>query len=188
MAADGSSLTMLDWAAQVHDPSCAGFGPSGAVETFCLPDAVRDEVAAYGLEVRQVYNALKRVIGQAAGLMILLEASNRREALDLSSLAAAEETFQEARQRLGRLDAPSRLERHFTHLAAAGRLVGESLAALRAQRDAVARPDMTAAMQSLSAAYRHLQTASEDRFGMTMVDFRHSCCNCGADDRRKQAL
>jgi hypothetical protein len=188
MAADGSSLTMLDWAAQVHDPSCAGFGPPSAVETFTMLDAIEDEVAAYGLEARLVYSALKRLIGQAAGLMILLEASNRREALDLVSLVNAEELFQEARQRLGRLHAPSRLEQHFTHLAAAGRLVGASLMALRQQRDAVARPDMTAAIENLSAAYRHLQTASEDRFGMTMVDFRHSCCNCGAEYRQKQAL
>jgi len=188
MAADGYSLTMLDWAAQVHDSSCAGFGPSSAVETFVMPEMIEDEVAAYGLEARQVYSALKRLIGQAAGLMILMEASNRREVLDLASLTSAEELFQEARQRLGRLHTPSRLERHFNHLSAAGRLVGASLAALRQQRDAIARPDMTAAIDNLSAAYRHLQTASEDRFGMTMVDFRHSCCNCGAEYRQKQAL
>lgn len=183
MAGNKSSLSMLDWAAQIHGPDCAGFGPAREVAALSLPEGVADEVVAYGLEARQVYNCLKRLIGQVAGLMILLQASGRREVLDLPSIASAAELFDELRERLSKLRTTSRLDVHLQQLISAHRLVGTCLAVLREQQAAKSTPDLAEPLGNLSAAYRHLQSASEDRFGMTMVDFRHSCCNCGAEGR-----
>jgi len=179
--ANMSSLSMVDQAAQIHRPDCASFGPTPAIPIAPLPEGVDDGVIAYGLQARPIYSALKRVIGQVAGLLILLEASGRREALDLPSLASVEETWNDLSDSLAALRSPARLDRHQQQLMSARRLLGTCLAALRQQQDAVGRPDMTIALGNLAAAYRHLQSASEDRFGMTMVDFRHSCCNCGSD-------
>lgn len=112
------------------------------------------------------------------------QASGRREAFDLPSLAGARETWLECRERLGALSAPSRLDANRRRLMAAHRLVGTCLEVLRSPRMAENEPALDGALDNLSAAYRHLQAASEDRFGMTMVDFRHSCCNCGIELQR----
>ncbi|MDQ0393272.1 hypothetical protein [Labrys monachus] len=180
MANRSGSLSLLDAAAPVHRPDCASLAAEPPMADG-LPEKVSDEVIAYGLEARRIYADLKRVIGQTAGLLILAQASGRREAFDLPSLAGARETWLECRDRLGSLSAPSRLDANLRRMAAAHRLVGACLAALQSPRMAEGDPDLTVSLDNLSAAYRQLQAASEHRFGMTMVDFRYSCCNCGIE-------
>jgi hypothetical protein len=142
-----------------------------------MPD---DRSVRYGLAARSSYDGLRRLIGQLAGLAILLTASRRRDILDLPDLPLARERWQDIGTGIAALDAPPALARHFGSLTAAYRLVGDiitGLASLSTTADAERVLDI--ANDSLKRAYRVLQDASEPRLGMTMVDFNHACCNCG---------
>jgi hypothetical protein len=186
MAGRFGTSSLLDAASHVHRPECASLAanPPAIPDVDRVPEDASDEVIAYGLQARRIYADLKRVIGQTAGLLILAQASGRREAFDLPSLANAQDLWLETRDRLGSLSAPTRLDPNLRRMVAAHRLVGACLTSLHAPRLADGAPDLTVALDNLSAAYKHLQAASEDRFGMTMVDFRHSCCNCGLETQR----
>lgn len=172
--------SLLDAAAGPHHPDCSRLAaiPLASEPIVSLPEGVADEVIAYGIQARPIYSDLRRLIGQTAGLLILAQASNKWEALDLPALPGALELWNEISEPLGRLPAPRRVQAHLQNLQASYRLTGSCLSSLRFRRSIEGRVDLTEALGSLSAAYKHLQASSEDRFGMTMVDFRHSCCNC----------
>jgi hypothetical protein len=172
--------SLLDAAVQPHHPDCTSLAaiPLVSEPTASLPEGVADEVIAYGIQARTIYSDLRRLIGQTAGLLILAQASNKWEALDLAALPGALELWNEISERLGRLSAPRRVEAHLHNLQASYRLTGSCLSSLRVRRSVEGQVDLTEALGNLSAAYKNLQACSDDRFGMTMVDFRQSCCNC----------
>jgi hypothetical protein len=174
--------SFFDHAAAIHRPSCESVRPGGADVPISEvdPAQVSESVIAYGMAARRVYDSLKRVIGQTGGLLILAETTGRRDVIDLPSLVSAEEALAEAQERLASLEAPLRLEAHRSQLQEAARLTAAGLAALRATRLAETAPDLGPALAALSRAYKILQRASESRLGLTMVDFRHACCTCGA--------
>ena len=167
-----SGRDMLDRAALVHRWDCP------AVAEPSLPGADVAEVDAVAAAVlRRPYDALRRLIGQAAGLLVLAQASQRREIVDLPAVAVAREQWREVTATLADLNAPRGCERQMENLIRAARLVGACLDALEASasRQTV---DASLALDRIAAAYRLLQNASSDKLGMTMVDFRQSCCTC----------
>jgi hypothetical protein len=167
-----SGRGMLDRAALVHRWDCP------AVAESALPEQEVAEVeTAAAAALRRPYDALRRLIGQAAGLLVLAQASQRREIVDLPAVAVAREQWREVSATLADLSAPRGCERHVQNLIRAARLVGECLDALEASanREAV---DISLALDRVGAAYRFVQLCSIDKLGMTMVDFRQSCCNC----------
>jgi hypothetical protein len=172
--------SLLDAAAQSQHPDGSNLAaiPVVSEPIVSLPEGVADEVIAYAIQARTIYSDLRRLIGQTAGLLILAQASNKREALDLAALPGALELWNEISERLGRLSAPRRVEAHLQNLQASFRLTGSCLSSLRVRRSVEGRVDLTEPLGNLSVAYKHLQACSDDRFGMTMVDFRQSCCNC----------
>jgi hypothetical protein len=167
-----SGRDMLDRAALVHRWDCP------AVAEPALPEPGVAEVdAAAAAALRRPYDALRRLIGQAAGLLVLAQTSQRREILDLPAVAVAREQWREVTAALGDLSAPRSCERQVENLIRAARLVGACLDALEASatREKV---DASLALDRVAAAYRLVQNSSSDKLGMTMVDFRQSCCNC----------
>ena len=163
---------MLDRAALVHRWDCP------AIAEPALPDPEIAEVdAAAAAALRRPYDALRRLIGQAAGLLVLAQASRRREILDLPAVAVAREQWREVTETLTDLSAPRGCERQVEHLIRASRLVGACLDALEASA-AQKTVDASLALDRIAAAYRLVQDSSSDKLGMTMVDFRLSCCNC----------
>jgi hypothetical protein len=170
MASSGRDL--LDRAALVHRWDCP------AVAAPALPETDIAEVdAAAAATLRRPYDALRRLIGQAAGLLVLAEASQRREIVDLPAVAVAREQWREASATLADLTAPRGCERQVENLVRAARLVGACLDALEASA-AQKTVDASLALERIAAAYRLVQNSSSDKLGMTMVDFRQSCCNC----------
>jgi hypothetical protein len=167
-----SGRGMLDRAALVHRWDCP------AVAEPEIPEPVIAEVdAAAAATLRRPYDALRRLIGQAAGLLVLAQASQRREIVDLPAVAVAREQWREVSTTLGELSAPRGCERQVENLTRAARLVGACLDAL----DATAteeKVDTSLALDRIATAYRLVQLCSIDKLGMTMVDFRQSCCNC----------
>jgi hypothetical protein len=167
-----SGRDMLDRAALVHRWDC----PAVAEPALPEPDLAEvDAVAAAAL--RRPYDALRRLIGQAAGLLVLAQASQRREIVDLPAVAVAREQWRAATATLGELSAPRGCERQVENLTRAARLVGACLDALEASATKE-KVDISLALERIAAAHRLVQLCSIDKLGMTMVDFRQSCCNC----------
>ena len=171
----------LDRVAAVHDIRCESLAfPDEEIVPEDGPERTDDALTLYGGEARRIYDDLKRVIGHVGGLLILVQASTRREALDLVSLAHAEGACAQALDRIARLKTPGRSAVHRERLLKAGRLVEATLVALRDVPRVAGEIDLAPASNALKRAYALLQSTSESRFGMTMVDFRHACCTCGA--------
>jgi len=167
-----SGRDMLDRAALVHRWDCP------AVAEPALPEPDVSEVdAAAAAAVRRPYDALRRLIGQAAGLLVLAQTSQRREILDLPAVAVAREQWREVTATLGDLSAPRSCEGQVENLIRAARLVGACLDALEASVNQQT-VDVSLALDRVAAAYRLVQLGSIDKLGLTMVDFRQSCCNC----------
>ena len=172
-----SARDMLDRAALVHRWDCP------AVAEPALPESQIGEVnvaeidAAAAAVLRRPYDALRRLIGQAAGLLVLAQASQRREIVDLPAVAVAREQWREVTSTLADLSAPRGCERQVENLIRAARLVGTCLDALEASANHET-VDTSLSLDRVSAAYRLVQNSSSDKLGMTMVDFRQSCCNC----------
>src|SRR6202522_2458689 len=168
-----SGRDMLDRAALVHRWDC----PAIAAEPALPEPDVAEVYAAAAAALRRPYDALRRLIGQAAGLLVLAQASQRREIVDLPAVAVAREQWREVSATLGDLSVPRGCDAQAENLIRAARLIGACLDALEASanRETV---DVSLALDRIAAAYRLVQNSSSEKLGMTMVDFRQSCCNC----------
>ena len=182
MIAKSRALSLLDQAATVHRWHCTSLAAPVEDQPIDVDPSETDEaVMRYGLGARAIYGDIKRVVAQAGGLLILAQASARRDAFDMPSLSHAEDLCREACERLASLSAPGRLAAHHDRLTEAARLATACLGQIRSVRlDADHDPDLGDASSLLSRAYAILQSTSDSRFGMMMVDFRHACCSCGA--------
>ena len=171
MASRGRDV--LDRTTMVHRWDC----PAVASEPT-LPSAdVADVDMAAATALRRPYDGLRRLIGQAAGLLLLAQASHRREIVDLPAVAAARVQWEDVTTQLASLNAPRGCERHVEHLVQAARLIGACLDALEAAA-AQEVMDVSLALDRVAAAYRLVQRRSVEKLGLRMVDFRQSCCNC----------
>ncbi len=167
-----SGRDMLDRAALVHRWDC----PAVAEPALPEPDVAEIDADA-AAALRRPYDALRRLIGQAAGLLVLAQASSRREIIDLPAVAVAREQWRDVSGTLADLSAPRGCERQVEHLIRAARLIGACLDALEASAR-YETVDVSLALERIAAAYRLVQNSSSEKLGMTMVDFRQSCCNC----------
>ncbi len=184
MTATSRPWSLLDQAATVHQWHCESLAtPVEDQPTEVDPSRTDETVMRYGLGARTIYGDLKRVVAQAGGLLILAQASARREAFDMPSLSHAEDLCKGACDRLASLSAPGRLAAHHGRLAEAAGLATTCLEQIRSVRLSDGEPDLGAASSLLSRAYAILQSTSDSRFGMMMVDFRHACCSCGANNQ-----
>lgn len=184
--ADMSAKRFFERAVTIHRYDCElvtappSDAEGGETRQAIENDPAADEaVVRYVVAARPVYDGLRRLIGQVAGLLVLAEAGGRRDVLDLPDIPAARERWAEVEQRLGALQAPSGLEGHLDRLATAHATLGEVLddfGLARLQRDW--RQHLDRAGDRIKHAYAWLQAASEPRAGMTPVDFNHACCSC----------
>ena len=162
--------------------SSAAGAPTGEEEPpeISLGRATQDEaVAGYAVAVRPLYDGMRRLIGHAAGLLLLAQAGGRRDILDLPEMVVARERWHELSERLRTLQVPRGLERHFGQLEKAHAMIGEALDAFDAARAARGwQRRLDQAGEKIKGAHARLKTASEPRAGMTMVDFNHACCSC----------
>ena len=182
MIAKSRAFSLLDQAAAVHQWHCASLAaPVEDQPAEVNPCETDEAVMRYGLGARAIYGDIKRVVAQAGGLLILAQASARRDAFDMPSLSHAEDLCRDASDRLAGLSAPGRLAAHHDRLTEAASIAMACLRQIRSVRlDADRDPALGAASSLLSRAYAVLQSTSDSRFGMMMVDFRHACCSCGA--------
>jgi len=141
-----------------------------------------EEVATYALAVRPVYGRLKRVLGQVGGLLILAQTAPHQADRDRPMIETAREQVEEARDGLGLVRPPRQSSRHYAALCEILDHLDGLLNTLRRRVDLVSpsSSDLDAALRQLFAAHDLLLAVSDDRAGMTPVDFSHACCSCGA--------
>ncbi len=170
--------------AAIHRADCDIWETPPDAAPAALIDAGIDDDALirYCGAVRPVYDALKRVLGQLSGVLLLMQTEADDPDWREPMLRSAMEQLQEARERLATVRPPRSAEPHCEKLgaiaAALARLLGEvGENALRLGRS---KGEVDALVGKVFQVHRLLLAASEPRAGMTPVDFRHACCSCGA--------
>ena len=137
-----------------------------------------DAAVAYVIEAETVFNALRRLIGQLSGLLILAETKTLRNAPGLADLAAARSQWAETEETAARLEGPGNLAGHADRLRHAARHVGQALEAMSGRGlDAGEAGDVAA--RHLRHGYRLLQSAADPRAGLVMIDMSEACCRGG---------
>ncbi len=169
---------------QTHKPDCIlsldGPAPAAVPAPQELAATLGSEqVAAYAAQCRPIYEDLRRVIGQIAGLSILARLTTQSAIRDLPELAACEARLKDASERLAALASPQATRAHRAQLEAA---LGFSRAALKTFSGIRDRTSLEDALDSvglrIKRAYAHLQAASSEKAGLEMVDFSNACCCC----------
>ena len=167
----------------LHRPDCSLLqgGATAPVDPQAdLAGLASDRLVDYALEVRPIYEALRRVVGQIAGLLILAQLTRRAEVLELPELAACQSRCKEAEERLRALTEKRGVPAiHIRALDTSHRLC-RAILDLFPQWRRSTDPDAEFALmeERLRGAYQHLSAGSWDKGGLTMVDFRNACCSC----------
>ncbi|MFC5386666.1 hypothetical protein ACFPLB_11910 [Aquamicrobium segne] len=169
----------------VHRPDCSLFADGPLPQPAPDPDVLAqvlgtEEAALYAKACHPVFEDLRRIVGQIAGLMILAQLTQSSEVADLEELSSCQRRWKDCADRLRALRAPSALAGHFEQLSATHAGCGRALSEfqlLRASGDNEAIFDRIAAQ--VSRAYAHLSAATSQKAGLEMVDLTHACCSCG---------
>lgn len=176
---------LFDRLANVHRQDCALFADGPLPVPVAGPDDLApllgsEAAARYAAECRPVFEDLRRVVGQLAGLMILAQLTQSSEVAGLSELASCRRRWSEAEERIKALTAPDALQPHRAQIAAAHAFSGLALETFSVLRP---RGDNEAAFDTISRhvrrAYAHLSAATAEKAGLAMVDLSHACCSCG---------
>ncbi len=179
-----TDLDLFTRLAATHKPDCMLSLEGPLPEPVPDPESMArtlgsDAVALYAQACKPIYEDLRRVIGQLAGLLILARLTARTEMADLPELQQCRARWDDATQRLAALQAPTGLQAHKVQLGNAhsfSGLVLNGIGALRPSGDKVPQLDLMSVQ--IKRAYAHLDVASSTKAGLQMVDFTHACCAC----------
>lgn len=168
--------------AHIHASDCVTWSAQGIDPEICL-NAFDDEALAHYLsEVRPIYEQFKCVLGQISGLLILAQTKPARADRDQPMVTTAREQLTEARELWRTVRPPATARRHHAAFGGIAERLSAVLAAVDWCRFDLATPDsydLDTAMRHLFSAHGLLLAVSNDRVGMTPVNFSHACC-CGA--------
>jgi hypothetical protein len=133
-------------------------------------DAVDDVTTAYILETRKLFEDLRQVAAQLAGLLVLNAAGSQNAGPHHPMLDAADQLYQETVENIHHARVTPHARQHHRYLlqAAASLRIALSVAHTTLEIDPVLTP--------LRAAYAHLQRASNELPGFEMVAFDQGCC------------
>lgn len=177
--------SLFDRLTSVHRPDCTLFADGPLPAPVAGPqDLARllgsEAVAGYAAGCRPVFEDLRRVIGQLAGLMILAQLTCSADVASLDELDSCRRRWIEAGERMAALAAPAALAPHREQLAAAHDFSGRALGTFSDLRPS---GDNEATFEAISRhvrrAYAHLSAATAVKAGLSMVDLSHACCSCG---------
>lgn len=166
----------------LHRPDCSALEISnvGTLEDSGSLQLTQDDAIKYATQARPIYEALRRVVGQIAGLLILAQLTRTHEVLDLPELVACEDRCKEASERIKALSGSAgKAGGHFGMLEASHRLCRSILDTFPQWRTSP-DPDVEFSLmeERLRAAYQYLTAGSWEKGGLSMVDFRNACCSC----------
>ncbi|MGV0819424.1 hypothetical protein [Martelella sp. AMO21009] len=169
----------------VHRPDCALFEDGPVPKPAPDPEEVArmlgsSEAAAYADACRPVFEDLRRVIGQLAGLMILAQLTRSTEVADLSELSSCRARWESSGERLAALSAPAALTAHLEQISAAHVFCGRALGTFSLIRPSRDNDDLFDDIaRHVRRAYVHLRAVTSEKAGLEMVDLTHACCSCG---------
>jgi hypothetical protein len=166
----------------IHRADCSIWDtPTDSQPDKLLRAGVKDEVVAVYLgEVRPLYDAAKRCIGQLSGILLLQQINGLERGRDQLILASAAQQLRESAERLEAVKPPSAALQHHQTLSNLLALLGRVLIRLEESRFLVdpQSPNVDAVLDALHAAQAALMQASKPAAGLAPVDFKAACCNC----------
>lgn len=178
------SLRLFTRLAQTHKPECILALDGPMPKTVPAPEELArtlgsEALAKYAADCRPIYDDLRRIVGQLAGLTILARLTNRQEMRDLPELQKCEIRWKEAFERLSTLEAPPGAGSHKTQLEAALIFCRAAMGTFSEfYGEGAFEKALDQAGVQIKRAYAHLHAASSQKAGLDMVDFSHSCCCC----------
>jgi hypothetical protein len=136
--------------------------------------AIDDRTAAYIIESQPIFEDLRQVAGQVAGLLILAASGSKEWVPDHPMLVTAAQVFAHSADALARSRAPAGEDARAHHrcLVDARTALGHALSFARAWPI-----DIDAVMMPLRDAYSALQRASRLLPGFQIVSFERACCS-----------
>jgi len=144
--------------------------------------ALAEDLARYRVEMAPIYQCLRRLLVQLAGLAILVETAHQPGWPDHPTLGAAKSMLDEAFNGSATVTVPSQLSnchRNLRQCATDLQWVVERL--LNGGEKALRDTHGSDVASRLERAYRALRGAANERLGFAMVDVRQSCCCAGSD-------
>jgi len=129
-----------------------------------------DATVAYVMTARRVFEDLRQVAAQLAGLLVLEAAGAKSGGPEHPMVAAAGQRHAEAVAGIYGTRVTTRARRHHEFLVAAADAIGRAIEA--ANRGIEIDPVLI----PLRNAYAHLQGASRELPGFEMVSFEQGCC------------
>ena len=138
-----------------------------------MRSALDDRTVAYVIAARPVFDDLRQVAAQLAGLLVFAATGSKEATPDHPMLDASKRVFAQADDGVNRVSTlvTDGTRQHYRALAAAR----ESLTRTLACADAWP-PDVDAVLIPLRDAYAHLQQAASALPGFQMVSFDQGCC------------
>ena len=174
----------------IHSPDCTIFEGSGPTPAPVLTpedlqaSGMTDEVAGYADDCRPLFEALRRVIGQLSGLLVLAQVADKTGILDFDEYKNARSRCREAYALSERLQAPEGLAPHLEQLRAALSFSNAAVERFDGLRSGSGQPEFDAIGSAIKRAYAHLRAASSERAGLSMVDLTNACCSCGRHSQK----
>ena len=153
--------------------------PSALPEPSALSALPDDHTVAYIIETQPLFEDLRQVAAQLAGLLVLAATGSRDATPDHPMLGAAEDLF---RQTVERVEGTRPTERARPHRDSLRQAAGSLRVALTATRTLLMAPagaDFDPVLVPLRDGYSHLQRASRALPGFRMVAFEQGCCAGG---------
>jgi hypothetical protein len=138
-----------------------------------------ETLIGYSLALEHVFGNMRALLGQIAGLLILVQSRLQRDAPDLPDLAIARERCAETTQYLRTLKIPEARAANGPKLKEAFGLIQSSLSIISEMRKPRIDEGVTEASRRLREAYALMQSICDHRIGLTMVDTTDACCSCG---------
>ena len=138
-----------------------------------------DHTVAYILESQPLFEDLRQVAAQVAGLLVLAATGSREASPDHPMLEAAERLFAQTTDGIAHARPSERARPHHDSLREAVRSIGGALMATRPVLAAAHRSDFDAVLVPLRDGYGHLQQAAGALPGFRMVAFEQGCCAGG---------
>lgn len=139
-----------------------------------------DHTVAYILDSQPLFEDLRQVAAQLAGLLVLTATGSRDATPDHPMLGAAEDLFKQTLERFERTRATGRARPHRDSLRLAAGSLRKALTAARTLLTAPDGADFDPVLVPLRDGYSHLQRAARLLPGFRMVAFEQGCCAGGS--------
>ena len=144
-----------------------------------VTSSLDDATVAYVIASQPLFEDLRQVAAQLAGLLVLAATGSREATPAHPMLEAAERLFKRTADGIAHVRPGERARLHHDSLREAVRSIGDALTATRGLLPATNAADLDAVLVPLRAGYSHLQRAAGALPGFRMVAFEQGCCAGG---------